>query len=106
MIHGYHIRLALHRNIDSSQSNPHTIDTFIPKDFFQRLPSHRPKPTARRHALFNTAHKDYRFGPIRLDWIDFKSASSAMYAGKEKEPGRGAREIHISWGGNSCQSVL
>ncbi|OAX38966.1 zf-UBP-domain-containing protein [Rhizopogon vinicolor AM-OR11-026] len=89
MIHGYHIRLALHRNIDVSQSNPHTADTFIPKTFFQQLPSHRPKQTARRNALFNPAHKDYRFGPIRLDWIDFGSASSAMYAGKEKEAGRG-----------------
>ncbi|KAJ8595629.1 zf-UBP-domain-containing protein [Rhizopogon salebrosus TDB-379] len=89
MIHGYHIKIALHRNTDVSQSNPHTVDTVIPKAFFQRLPSHRPKPTSRRNALFNPAHKDYRFGPIRLDWFDFGSASSAMHTGKEKEAGRG-----------------
>ncbi|KAG0709194.1 hypothetical protein DFH29DRAFT_218850 [Suillus ampliporus] len=86
MINSCHIRLALHRKIDS---HPDTVDTFIPKAFFQHLPSHRAKPTARRNALFNPAHKDYRFGPIRLDWIDFESASPDMYAGKEKEAGRG-----------------
>jgi BRCA1-associated protein len=88
MLNGYHIRLALHRTIvDDSLSHS---DTFIPKALFQSLPLHRPKPTARRNALFNPAHKDYRFGPIRLDWIDFESVNSAMYAGKEKQAGRGA----------------
>ncbi|KAG2366923.1 hypothetical protein BDR07DRAFT_1273516 [Suillus spraguei] len=90
MLNGYHIRLALHRNtIDDSLSHPDIVDTFTPKALFQSLPLHRPKPTARRNALFNAAHKDYRFGPIRLDWIDFESTNSDMYTGKEKQAGRG-----------------
>ncbi|KAG2122106.1 hypothetical protein DEU56DRAFT_873656 [Suillus clintonianus] len=90
MLNGYHIRVALHRKIiDDSLSHPDSVDTFTPKALFQSLPLHRPKPTARRNALFNPAHKDYRFGPIRLDWIDFESANSVMYAGKEKQAGRG-----------------
>ncbi|KAG2129212.1 uncharacterized protein EDB93DRAFT_1256339 [Suillus bovinus] len=90
MLNSYHIRLALDRKtVDKSLSHPDTVDTFTPKALFQSLPSHRPKSTARRNALFNPAHKDYRFGPIRLDWIDFESSSSTMYAGKEKQAGRG-----------------
>jgi hypothetical protein len=91
MLNGYHIRLALHRNIID---DPDIIHTFTPKALFQSLPLHHPKPTARRNALFNPAHKDYRFGPIRLDWIDFEIANSAMYAGKEKQAGRGASNYH------------
>ncbi|KAG1831255.1 hypothetical protein EV424DRAFT_1573268 [Suillus variegatus] len=90
MLNGYHIRLELYRKIiDDSLSHPDTVDTFTPKALFQSLPSHRPKSTTRRNALFNSAHKDYRFGPIRLDWIDFEGSNSAMYAGKEKQAGRG-----------------
>ncbi|KAH7907261.1 hypothetical protein BJ138DRAFT_1014815 [Hygrophoropsis aurantiaca] len=88
---GYHIRIIVHRKTEISQSQPHSssTDTFIPKNLFQHLPSHSPKSTSRRNALFNHTHKDYRYGPIRLDWIDFENMNTAVYVGKEKEVGRG-----------------
>ncbi|EGN96579.1 hypothetical protein SERLA73DRAFT_93073 [Serpula lacrymans var. lacrymans S7.3] len=84
---GYHIRVS----IPSKSEKPyhHPSGTFIPKTLFQHLPSHSPKPTTRRNALFNPAHRDYRFGPIRVDWVDFENMSTGVYTGKEKESGRG-----------------
>ncbi|KZT20855.1 hypothetical protein NEOLEDRAFT_1158445 [Neolentinus lepideus HHB14362 ss-1] len=41
--------------------------------------------TARWNALFNPHHKNYRFSPIRLGWVDFEDMSKAISAGKEKE---------------------
>lgn len=97
---GYHIRIILQPRTEISTSQPHLSDNFTPTSLFQHLPAQQPKPTARRNALFNHRHKDYRFGPIRLDWIDFedmsanKNKNQNTYAtassGKEKERGRGA----------------
>ncbi|KAH7929115.1 BRCA1-associated protein [Leucogyrophana mollusca] len=94
---GYHIRVVVHRKAEISQSHPHSssVDTFIPKNLFQHLPSHPPKPTARRNALFNPAHKDYRYGPIRLDWIDFEDMNTAVYTGKEKESRKDDRRFSL-----------
>ncbi|EIW79215.1 BRCA1-associated protein [Coniophora puteana RWD-64-598 SS2] len=61
---GYHIRIALQKEtVFPSQ--------FIPNSLFQQLPSHPPKSTARRNATFNPKHRDYRCGPVRIDWTDF-----------------------------------
>jgi hypothetical protein len=40
---------------------------------WDRLPSERPHSTARRNATFNPHKKDYRLGPLRIDWVDLKS---------------------------------
>src|ERR1700728_2126535 len=94
---GYHIRIILHPNPPLSASNssfPNT-DTFIPTSIFEHLPAQLPKHTARRNALFNSKHKDYRYGPIRLDWVDFDNMSTAAVNGKEKEHGRGTQSHFI-----------
>ncbi|KAI6044246.1 hypothetical protein EDC04DRAFT_2940482 [Pisolithus marmoratus] len=87
MKRGYHIRITVHRKVEISQSHPHTvIDTFVPETLFQRLPSHPPKSTLRKNAVFNAARKDYRYGPIRLDWTEFEHMSSTgLSSGKEKD---------------------
>ncbi|KAK0188935.1 BRCA1-associated protein 2-domain-containing protein [Armillaria mellea] len=43
-----------------------------------------PNSTSRRNATFNPWNKDYRFGPIRLDWSDRMSVSTSNAVGKEK----------------------
>ncbi|KAH7890706.1 hypothetical protein F5I97DRAFT_1974117 [Phlebopus sp. FC_14] len=86
---GYHIRIVVQNKTEISQSHPHTVDTFIPKTLFQHLPSQPAKPTSRRNALFNPAHKDYRFGPIRFDWTDFENMNTAVYTIKEKDSVKG-----------------
>ncbi|KAF8141682.1 hypothetical protein EV363DRAFT_1413029 [Boletus edulis] len=84
---GYHIRIVVQRKAEISQSHPPVVETFIPKSIFEHLPSQTRKPTSRRNAIFNPAHKDYRFGPIQLDWIDFENMS--VYAGKTNQNVRG-----------------
>ncbi|KAL4072959.1 hypothetical protein V8B97DRAFT_1869616 [Scleroderma yunnanense] len=90
MKRGYHIRISVHRTVEVSRSHPHTIDTFVPNTLFERLPSHPPRSTSRKNALFNSAHKDYRYGPIRIDWTDFDNMSTGMSGGKEKDRFRGS----------------
>ncbi|KAA1468807.1 zf-UBP-domain-containing protein [Dentipellis sp. KUC8613] len=82
----YHIRIVVHPKLFASTSHPQPTDTFIPTSLWQHLPAQTPKPTTRRNAIFNPAHKDYRFGPVRIDWVDFETMSK----NKEKEQqGRG-----------------
>ncbi|TFK51712.1 zf-UBP-domain-containing protein [Heliocybe sulcata] len=82
---GYHIRIVLRPASDISSSQPQRSGAFFPTSIFQHLPAQTPKPTARQNALFNPHHKDYRFGPIRLDWVDFEDMSKAVLTGKERE---------------------
>ncbi|KIM68019.1 hypothetical protein SCLCIDRAFT_13720 [Scleroderma citrinum Foug A] len=90
MKRGYHIRITVYRTVEVSRSHSHTIDTFVPKTLFERLPSHPPRSISRKNALFNSAHKDYRYGPIRIDWTDFDHSSATMVAaGKEKDRAKG-----------------
>ncbi|KIL00751.1 hypothetical protein PAXRUDRAFT_821333 [Paxillus rubicundulus Ve08.2h10] len=86
---GYHVQIIVQRQAEISQSHPHIVNTFVPKSIFQHLPSQLPKPTSRRNAFFNPDHKDYRFGPIRLDWIDFENMNTAVYTGREKDTIKG-----------------
>ncbi|GLB41727.1 putative BRCA1-associated protein 2 [Lyophyllum shimeji] len=89
---GYHIRITVQRKTET-YPKPQAADPFLPSRLFQHLPAHKPGSTARRNALFNPHNKDYRFGPIRVDWIDFEEMSKApQTTGKEKERGQGTVE--------------
>ena len=63
----YHIRIVL----DTSDNK----DTFIPISLFQHLPAQTPKNTARQT---NPKQRDYRYGPVRLDWLDFESMNAPL----------------------------
>lgn len=75
----YHIRVVLRPQLASSP------DLFVPSTIFQNLPAHKPKSTAPRNPASNLHSKDYRFGPIRLDWVDFGKMSKASYSTAAKE---------------------
>jgi hypothetical protein len=87
---GYHIQIVL--NPPRTLHQPHP-DSFIPASLFQPLPNHSPKSTLRRDTLSRpNFNKDYRTGPIRVDWIDFEQMSSILHGGKKvKEHGRGVK---------------
>ena len=102
IMRGYHVRIVVQRKTEISQSHPSVVDTFLPKSLFEHLPSQPAKPTSRRNAVFNPAHKDYRFGPIRLDWIDFENMSA--YVGKPNQTVKGTR--HITDDPEEVQHVL
>lgn len=83
IMRGYHIRIRV-----TAQSTPTTTpasskparaawvtDTFIPKSIFESLPSHTPRKTSRKNAILGSKRKDYRYGPIRIDWLDLESTS-------------------------------
>ncbi|KLO19289.1 zf-UBP-domain-containing protein [Schizopora paradoxa] len=56
-----------------------------PESIFQALPNHTPAPISkRRDTLLNRKKRDYRFGPIRIDWIDFEEMSAGSPVQKEK----------------------
>ncbi|KAF8196745.1 BRCA1-associated protein [Mycena galopus ATCC 62051] len=80
---GYHIRISVQLKTSSNQPSS---DTFTPTSIFAKLPAQTPKPTSRRSATFNPRNKDYRFGPIRLDWVDFEMSEKTV--GKAREYGR------------------
>jgi BRCA1-associated protein len=94
-MHGFHLIIHLRRlspsrkpQQDSSTSrSTSSASTYTPRSLFQALPSHKPRPTSRNNALFNPAGKDYRFGPIRIDWVDFENGTGGMKA-KEREKER------------------
>lgn len=87
---GYHIRLTVQHKPDPNRPQS---DTYLPGHLFQQLPAHTPKPTARRNALFNPRNKDYRLGPIRIDWVDIEKMKKVpIIPGTDKEQGRGTVE--------------
>lgn len=73
---GYHIRIVLNRKAFLSNSNTE----FIPSSLFQELPLH--SSTTRRETILKWARKDYRYGSIRIDWLDQEIMS--VSTGKEK----------------------
>ena len=81
----YHFRIVVHRNQHSPPLSHTAQDWVLPASLWQPLPAQTPKHTARRNALFNPAHKDYRFGPIRIDWVDLENMSKPILGGKEKQ---------------------
>ncbi|KAK7056240.1 hypothetical protein VNI00_002792 [Paramarasmius palmivorus] len=68
------------RDLNTNSTNS---TSFIPRSIFDKLPSQSPKPTLRRNATFNLQNKDYRFGPIRIDWLD--KTETHMSAGKARD---------------------
>jgi hypothetical protein len=83
----YHVRIVLHR-VSSSKSEQ--TDFFTPLSLWQPLPTHPHKSTARRNATFNPRGKDYRFGPIALDWVDLDNMSSSLFVSKGRADPKGA----------------
>ena len=83
----YHVRIILHH---ASSSKSEQTDTFTPLSLWQPLPTHPFRSTARKNATFNPRGKDYRFGPIALDWVDFDSMSSSLFVSKGKADPKGA----------------
>ncbi|KAG6890969.1 hypothetical protein C0992_011728 [Termitomyces sp. T32_za158] len=87
---GYHIRIIVQRKAELSQSQPQAADSFIPSRLFQRLPAHRVRkkgpPVDQYSPQTKLSNRDYRFGPIRIDWVDFEDMSKAPFTlGKERE---------------------
>ncbi|PPQ90742.1 hypothetical protein CVT25_010131 [Psilocybe cyanescens] len=88
----YHIRISLNpKPTTSRQSLP---ESFIPATLFQPLPSHSSKSTVRRNAPSRLLPKtkDYRFGPIAIDWVDFDHMGSMMLSAKDKIRSKGPAE--------------
>ena len=85
----YHVRIVLH-HVSSEQS-----DSFKPISLWQPLPTHPYKSTARRNATFNPRGKDYRFGPIALDWVDLDNMSSSLFVSKGRADTKGAFTIYL-----------
>ncbi|KAG5342452.1 hypothetical protein C0989_001516 [Termitomyces sp. Mn162] len=87
---GYHIRIVVQRKPELSQSQPQADDAFIPSRLFQHLPAHRirKRPPVDQNNL-KPSNKDYRFGPIHINWVDFEDMNKAPYAvGKGRETNR------------------
>ncbi|EJF64159.1 zf-UBP-domain-containing protein [Dichomitus squalens LYAD-421 SS1] len=113
---GYHIRIVLSPPAVTSVSPSPTTSTsykkfssvlnesqtFIPISLFQSLPAHSQRFASRRNTLSvysssslsqsqDISHKDYRLGPIRVDWVDFTDMESGFVtvgSGKEREPAK------------------
>ncbi|KAH9840224.1 zf-UBP-domain-containing protein [Rhodofomes roseus] len=86
----------------TSYTSPSTASScVVPSSIFQPLPSHKPGPTGRRHTVTERARNDdaaltdYRFGPIRIDWVDCAfetmSVAGSKKAGVGKEKATDAR---------------
>jgi hypothetical protein len=91
LISTYKLKLALTRRKQVGRHSTAASDGYIPKDVFEDLPAQPPESTARSSGL--RKHPDYRFGSLRIDWIDLNedapiSSSPVMrtfISGKDKE---------------------
>jgi len=104
IMRGYHIRIRVTvRSTSSGTKTPTTTaktgtparaawttDAYIPKSIFESLPSHTPKKTTRNNAILGSRRRDYRYGPIRIDWLDLGSSSHPS-SSISKEPKRGIK---------------
>ncbi|KIK61587.1 hypothetical protein GYMLUDRAFT_199034 [Collybiopsis luxurians FD-317 M1] len=80
---GFHIRIVFNTRNHKQRQN-----IFTPDSLFEELPNHLPNPTNRKSASSSNPHKkDYRFGPIRIDWMDSNVLASHTLTGKEKDSG-------------------
>ena len=78
----FHIRLQLDRQARFRGTGTTPTNTYTPKDLFEPLPSHSPvQLSKRRDTLRRGRGRDYRFGPIRIDWVDFQHNQGEMAAG-------------------------
>ena len=83
---GYHVRIILHLTPSKSQKK---TDVFIPLSLWQPLPTHPRRPTLRRNATFNPRGKDYRLGPIALDWADIDNMAATPFADRARADPKG-----------------
>ena len=104
IMRGYHIRIRVTvRSTSSGTKTPTTTaktgtparaawttDTYIPKSIFESLPPHTPKKTTRNNAILGSKRRDYRYGPIRIDWLDLKSSSHPS-SSTSKKPKRSTK---------------
>ncbi|KAF7294492.1 hypothetical protein MKEN_01441800 [Mycena kentingensis (nom. inval.)] len=74
---GYHIRICA--DLKAGQN-------LTSGSVFAKLPAQQPKSTVRQNATYNPRNKDYRHGPIRIDWVDLKM--SDKFAQKAPDTGR------------------
>lgn len=81
---GYHIRIVV--------KNSTSQDTFIPKSLFQALPSHSSR-TSGKDPRDKSKNKDYRFGPITLDWVEYDAMNKS---GKDKELRQGTVVVLVT----------
>ena len=89
---GYHIQIVLNPTDHISHQSP--PDPFVPDSLFQSLPSHSPKSTLHKSTLSRpNLNKDYRVGPISVDWTDFDQMSSITHGGRKakEHTGRGVK---------------
>ncbi|OCB89997.1 BRCA1-associated protein [Sanghuangporus baumii] len=92
----YHILIQIDNKSEYQSkvsSGPQSPLTF-PRSLFDKLPSHSAAPISkRRDTLPSASKKDYRFGPIRIDWIDFKEMGSTNASnGTQAAKGRQSEE--------------
>ncbi len=124
MTRGYHLRISLDVHSDSL---PATSGSFksscaqfqkrvhVPKSLFESLPPHGTKHTVRRNTLHDqrqtvsasrSSHypPDYRFGPIRIDWVDFEGMDTTN-SGTGKKVGVGKEREGNTRGNSSLASA-
>ncbi|KAF8636412.1 hypothetical protein AX17_003594 [Amanita inopinata Kibby_2008] len=91
---GYHICILVHQKQELSQSHPPRAEQLIPRNIFSRLPAQKPKPTTRRSTQADPLSKDYRFGPIRIDWMDIEGSNNPNQgiSWQNRDRGRGPAE--------------
>jgi hypothetical protein len=84
---GYHIRIRVTvwpaSTKTPAKSAAWAADTFVPKSIFEILPSHTPKKTSRKNAILGSKRRDYRYGPIRIDWLDLESSPQQPSSAKK-----------------------
>lgn len=96
---GYHIRITVQRKSELPQSQPQVADSFIPSRLFQRLPAHRVRkkpPVDQCNPQSKPPNRDYRFGPIQIDWVDFEDMNKVPFTvGKERETKGGSTIVRF-----------
>ena len=125
---GYHIRLSVTKppspasaSTSSSYQRSHLDSTtaFVPSSLFQQLPAHPPKITARRYTFHHSRDKtatseasegvlerrDYRFGPLRVDWVDFDDMDLRSGAQKDKRISHKGLCRHLSSLYSGCCNI-
>jgi BRCA1-associated protein len=87
IMRAYHVRIVIQRTPPSKSEQ---TDTFTPLSLWQPLPTHTYRSTARRNATYNPRGKDYRFGPIALDWIDLDDMTPPLFVSQGRADPKGA----------------
>lgn len=79
-LYDIYIQLSKRPNFQSTSSSRPEV---VPESLFDLLPSHSPAPISKRRDTLRTGlSRDYRFGPIRIDWVDFEVMSDSAASSK------------------------